>query len=58
MHLTGHYINWKRVWLAVMVGFVLLVIASNLILGYVAMSRPWLIDWQSNPVTEVSAYDK
>ena len=58
MHLTGHYINWKRVWLAVMVGYVLLIIASNLILGYIASYRPRLIDWQDNPVIEVMRYDK
>jgi len=48
-------INWKRVWLAVLIGTILLIIGSNLILGYRAYSQPWLIDWQDNPtITEVT----
>ena len=49
-------INWKRVWLAVLVGYIILVLVSNLLLGYVARSQPWRIDWQDNPtITEVTA---
>lgn len=49
MHLTGRYINWRRVWLTVLVGYVLLIIVSNLAGAYIASYQPWLIDWQDNP---------
>lgn len=52
-------INWKRVWLAVLVGYVLLIIGSSLVFSYVAHTYPWLIDWQDNPpLVEVHTYDK
>ena len=52
-------VNWRRVWLAVLVGYILLVVASNLILGYVASYHPQLIDWQENPpISEVTLYGK
>lgn len=60
MELTSKYrINWKRVWLAVLVGYVILVIGSNLVFGYIAYSHPWLIDWQDNPpIVEVYTHGK
>jgi hypothetical protein len=42
-------INWKRVWLAVLIGYVILVIGVTLAFSYVAQSRPSLINWQANP---------
>lgn len=48
-------INWQRVWLAVLVGYIILIIGSNLLFSYLAVTHPELVNWNAD-VSIAKAY--